>query len=168
MEKTIKEKLDSMVGKTYDTGDRVATVEKWKFLDPNFIIITSARSYVFGPKEVEAEIKLWEEFSAQKPVNPRPVVNTLKKEKTDENTEDENKLPVTIQVPDLYDSNNTYSKVQDKLMEMMESISDPKASKETLDKANAACNVASTMIALERLNLQVKKSNERALLKSKK
>lgn len=161
----IKEKLDAMVGKTYETGDRVATVEKWKFILPNYLIITTAKTYVFDQNEIENRIDEWSVHTPKDGFVAKPVVNTLKKNITD--TEDDfekekPQLPAIIEEKDLYESNSNYKNVQDKLMEMMNSISSPEASTETLLKANTACNVASTMIALERLNLQVKKANERS------
>jgi hypothetical protein len=145
MEKTIESKLEEMVGKKYDTGDRIGIVQKWKFLQPNFIIITSVKTFVYNRSNVEEYINDWKLIENETSFIPS---NSIK-----------NNSVTTAK--DLYDTNTNYKTVQNKLLEMMESISNPEASANTLAKANSICNVANTMISLERLNLQVKKSNSK-------
>lgn len=149
----MKEKLDSLIDKTFNYKDKIITISKWKKVSGTYVIFTDKRTYNFLESEIdwfiedlsELRVKLKDGVLEKRQLELKNVSIQEKKDELKPNEMEENeKNIVPIQQKDLS-------------VILLDTIQKVQQDKDYIGQANAICNVVSQMINIKKLELQLKK-----------
>jgi len=140
MTQEIQNKLDALIDNKYTYRGLVFTINKYKSVSGNVVVFTTVRTFNLLVNEVDEFIDSLVPFTEKRAV----VVPQSK-------TVDE------VTVPDMvtYQKSATHIKLEDSLKTMIDKVM---VDKDAIPQATALCNIANTMVNLEKQQLNFLKT----------
>ncbi len=144
MNQEIKVTLDALIGKTYHKDNKKFTVKSYKQVNSLIVLLTTNGTFNFYPKEVSPFI-----------ASLKPVTNELPSAVTA--TKPSKKQELVIAAP-VIGKTATHIKLETSLTDMIDKVL---LSKDAIPQAAALCNIANTMINLEKQQVNLLKATKK-------
>lgn len=138
MTEYLKENLDQLIGKTKVYLGKTIKISKYKTVNETIVVFTDARTYTFTHMEIDDFFKQLKDVEDKKPKNKS--------------------LPQTINTSDIvingYQPSAENKEIKSSLMEVLKAIK-TNPDEQTLKKARAVCDVANTMVNIQKAEIQL-------------